>query len=90
MMKFTYKLSIRERVTAKCQRHPRYNPEKEGRKGIKGHCTACFSLYNLHNARVTLDAAAHEFLRIAGPWSQPTKVRTRREVPHVAEQHPRP
>ncbi len=33
MLKFNYKLIVRERVTAKCVRHPRYNPEKEGRAG---------------------------------------------------------
>jgi len=35
MLKFVYKQKIRERVNAKCQRHPRYNPELDGREGIK-------------------------------------------------------
>jgi hypothetical protein len=57
MFQFTYKLKITERIKAKCERHPRYNPEREGRGGIRGGCSACFSLFDLHQARLSLDAA---------------------------------
>jgi hypothetical protein len=30
MLQFTYKLKLTERVKAKCSRHPRYNPVKDG------------------------------------------------------------
>lgn len=52
-------------MKAKCERHPRYNPEREGRGGIKGGCSTCFSLFDLHQARLSLDAAHREFLRRA-------------------------
>ena len=39
MLQFTYKLKLTERVKAKCCRHPRYNPEKDGRAGIRGGCS---------------------------------------------------
>ena len=68
MFQFTYKLRISERVKAKCEKHPRYNPEKDGRGGIKGGCSGCFTLFDLHQARQALDAAHHEFLRRAAPW----------------------
>ena len=68
MFQFTYKLKVSERVKAKCDRHPRYNPEKDGRGGIKGGCSGCFALFDLHQARQALDAAHREFLRRAGPW----------------------
>ncbi len=55
MFKLSYKLVVRERVQGKCARHPRYNPEKDGRAGIKGGCSACYSLLDLHNARLKLD-----------------------------------
>ena len=42
MLQFTYKLKLTERVKAKCSRHPRYNPEKDGRAGIRGGCSTCF------------------------------------------------
>jgi hypothetical protein len=42
MFQFTYKLKVAERVKAKCERHPRYNPERDGRGGIKGGCSTCF------------------------------------------------
>ena len=47
MLQFTYKLKLTERVKAKCSRHPRYNPVKDGRAGIRGGCSTCFSLYDL-------------------------------------------
>ena len=46
MLQFSYKLKVSERVKAKCARHPRYNPERDGRGGIKGGCSTCFSLYD--------------------------------------------
>lgn len=78
MLKFTYKQTIRERVIAKCAKHPRYNPEKDGRGGIKGACSTCYNLNDLHQSRLKLDAAIHEFIRRAGPWSRPRERRKRK------------
>ena len=80
MLQFTYKLKLTERVKAKCNRHPRYNPEKDGRAGIRGGCSTCFSLYDLHQARLALDAAQREFVRRAGPWA-----RRRRTAPEEGD-----
>jgi hypothetical protein len=77
MFQFNYKLKVAERVKAKCERHPRYNPEREGRGGIKGGCSTCFSLFDLHQARLSLDAAHREFLRRATPWSHVRQPRNR-------------
>ena len=78
MLQFTYKLKLTERVKAKCRRHPRYNPEKDGRAGIRGGCSICFSLYYLHQARLALDAAQREFIRRAAPWARPRQLRQRK------------
>ena len=51
MFQFSYKLKVSERVKAKCDRH-RYNPERDGRGSIKGGCSTCFALYDLHQARL--------------------------------------
>jgi hypothetical protein len=77
MFQFTYKLKVVERVKAKCARHPRYNPEREGRGGIKGGCSTCFSLFDLHQARLSLDAAHREFLRRVLPWTRVRQPRTK-------------
>ena len=77
MFQFSYKLKIAKRVKAKCERHPRYNPERDGRGGIKGGCATCFSLYDLHQARLTLDSAHRDFLRKAAPWTRATKSRSK-------------
>ena len=81
MFQFNYKLNVAERVKAKCNRHPHYNPERDGRGGIKGGCSTCFSLFDLHQARLPLDAAHREFLRKATPWSQVRQPRNRTNAP---------
>ncbi len=70
MFQFTYRLMIAERVKGKCARHPRYNPQRDGRGGIKGGCSTCFTLLDLHHARLTLEAAHRDFIRKAPPWAQ--------------------
>ena len=85
MLQFTYKLKITERVKGKCRRHPRYNPQKDGRAGIRGGCSCCFSLYDLYQARAALDAAQREFIRRAAPWTRP---RERRRTNSVSEAEP--
>jgi hypothetical protein len=68
MLQFSYKLIVKERVKAKCPKHPRYNPEKQGRGAIVGACSTCSDLYDLLEARIRLDLAAREFERRAGAW----------------------
>jgi hypothetical protein len=82
MLKFAYKKIIKERVKAKCERHPRYNPERDGRDGIKAGCTTCWQLYDLDQARIRLDTAIHEFQRRAAPWS--VRVTPRKQAPPAA------
>ena len=77
MFQFNYRLKVSERVKAKCNRHPRYNPERDGRGGIKGGCSTCFSLFDLHQARLSLDTAHREFLRRAMPWTRVRLIRTK-------------
>ena len=81
MLKFNYKLTVKERVKAKCPRHPRYNPERDGRGGIVGTCTACYRLYDLLEARNKLDAAVREFVRRAGPWAVAREPRKKKPQP---------
>lgn len=88
MLQFTYKLKITERVKGKCTRHPRYNPEKDGRAGIRGACSCCFSLYDLYQARVALDAAQREFIRRAAAWARPREPRRKRAMDTAEEPRP--
>ena len=80
MLQFIYKLKVAERVKAECDRHPRYNPELDGQGEIKGGCATCFSLYDLHQARLALDFAHREFLRKAIPWARAIKPRNKPQV----------
>ena len=85
MLQFTYKLKLTERVKAKCSRHPRYNPVKDGRAGIRGGCSTCFSLYDLDQARIALDAAQREFVRRTGPWARQREPRQRKAADATEE-----
>jgi hypothetical protein len=85
MLQFTYKPKITERVKGKCSRHPRYHPEKDGRTGIRGGCSCCFSLYDLYQARVALDAAQREFIRRAAPWTRPREYRRKKPTSATTE-----
>src|SRR5579883_2214502 len=42
------------RVKAKCPKHPRYNPEKQGPGGVKGGCPLCADLSLLHKSVMQL------------------------------------
>ena len=77
MFQFTYRLKIAERVKARCERHPCYNPERDGRAGIRGGCSTCFSLFALYHARQSLEVAHREFMRRAAPWCRLHKRRAR-------------
>jgi hypothetical protein len=58
--------------------------------GIRGGCSTCFSLYDLHQARIALDAAQREFVRRAGPWARQREPRQRKaaDVTEEAPLHP--
>ena len=85
MLKFAYKLKIAERLTAKCSRHPRYNPEKDGRAAIKGGCSGCFALFDLYQSRLALEASAQKFQRLAAPWARPRQPRSQKRTPPAVE-----
>ena len=85
MMKLAYKLKVAERLTAKCSRHPRYNPEKEGRGGIKGGCMGCWALFDLYQSRIALEASAQKFQRLAAPWARPRQPRSQKRTPPAVE-----
>jgi len=80
MLKFRYRLKVNENVAAKCPKHLRYNPEIDGQGGIRGACSTCFDIYELHQARLKLEAAAREFSRRAAPWIRLRKQRSKRQT----------
>lgn len=84
MLKFRYKLKVNENVAAKCPRHLRYNSEVDGKGGIRGACPTCFDIYELHQARLKLEAAAREFSRRAAPWIRPRKPGSKRPTAESA------
>ena len=47
-------LRMRRSVRAKCPRHPRYNPEREG-AGDRGGCRYCVALYELYAGKLAAE-----------------------------------
>jgi hypothetical protein len=68
MYKIRYRLKISETVKARCAKHPKYNPETDGRAGIKGRCSTCFTIYDLHQSKIRLDQAVYDFMKHITPW----------------------
>jgi hypothetical protein len=67
MLKFRMKLKLNDGVQAKCKKHPKYNPEKEG-SNIKGGCSTCLQLWDLYRSKLELERAVRIFQRNAAPW----------------------
>jgi len=67
MLKLRMKLKLNDGVQAKCKKHPKYNPEKEG-SNIKGGCSTCLQLWDLYRSKLELERAVRIFQRNAAPW----------------------
>jgi hypothetical protein len=50
-------LNFRLRLYARCAKHPRYNPEKDGQGGIKGGCADCSQLLKIYEAAFSVKFA---------------------------------
>jgi hypothetical protein len=70
MLRLRTRLKLNSRVVIKCERHPRYNPEKKGRVGIKGACTRCEFLYAVFVAQQQLLNAARDFQQMTQAYEQ--------------------
>jgi hypothetical protein len=58
---------IKTRIRMQCERHRRYNPETDGRDGIRGACPKCEQMYEIYRqfaaARLRLEEAARDLKR---------------------------
>ena len=57
-------LNLRAHWTAKCEKHPRYDPEKHGKGGIKAGCERCWELWELYqHVRYWVSSSQGELVR---------------------------
>lgn len=47
MIKLRLDLKLKSRLQLRCDKHPRYNPERDGIKGYKAQCKTCEQVSNL-------------------------------------------
>ncbi len=78
MLQFSYRLRVAERVKANANGIPPTTPSVTGEVESKADARPA-SLYDLHQARLSLDSAHREFLRKATPWTRSTKPRSKAE-----------
>ncbi len=85
MFQFTYRLKIAERVKAKCERHPRYNPQQDGEAASKADvppaspCSTSIT-HGSHSKPLTATSSAsprpgHRFVS-----SEPSRLRSMRNA----------
>ena len=72
MLKFNCRLRLNQTIRAKCDRHPAYDPSTEGKDYISDRCATCKDIFDLFEAKLSLERALRNFERRAGAW-QTTK-----------------
>jgi hypothetical protein len=55
MLRLKINLRVRRSVHVTCPRHPRYNPEREGRGAIRGGCRYCLAIYELYADKLAVE-----------------------------------
>jgi hypothetical protein len=68
MLRLTTKLKIRSKITVKCEKHPRYNPEKDGKGGVRGACSTCLHMYTIFNTHRMMMELVKDFEVISKPY----------------------
>lgn len=54
-------LKIKFKFKGRCERHPRYNPSRDGLGAVKGGCQTCEQLYKIWVHSERAKGAAHYF-----------------------------
>jgi len=67
MLKINVKLVVKSKVVMKCDKHPRYNPEKDGLGGVVGNCHKCLDLFGVHKFHMQMINAVRSYQEVAGP-----------------------
>jgi hypothetical protein len=55
----------RVKAAVKCPKHPRHNPDKDGRGPIKGDCVTCNPVVDAYRAVLSIRAAQQEVEKCA-------------------------
>jgi hypothetical protein len=70
MLNIRTRLKMNSRVKIHCDKHTRYNPEKEGRGGVKGACARCEFMYAVYATQQTMLNAARDFQQMTQLYEQ--------------------
>lgn len=74
MLRISYKLRLNESVRAKCERHPAYDPSEAGKDYIADRCSTCKEIFDVYEAKVSLDRAVKTFLMRVEPWRKSGRI----------------
>ena len=65
LLRLTTKLTVKSKIVLKCEKHRNYNPEKDGRDGVRGACSRCLYILSVYNSRQALVNAARDYEQIS-------------------------
>ena len=68
MLRLNTKVTVKSRIVLRCDKHPRYNPEKDGPGGVRGGCARCLHLNQIYNVRQNLLNAARDYEQVSKPY----------------------
>ena len=74
-MKIKIDFRIKENVTAKCPRHPKFDPSTDPKQNTEAGCSTCADLKALDAARINLEDAIRVFQRRIYQWNVRPNVR---------------
>jgi hypothetical protein len=77
-------MRLNQTIKAKCERHPLYDPSAAGNDYISDRCATCKDIFELYEAKISLEKAVRNFERRAGAW-QSLKVLSRAPRQHVTK-----
>jgi hypothetical protein len=70
LLRLKIKTKINSRVEVKCEKHRLYNPEKDGRGGIKGNCARCLHLLAIYNTFLQFTNGLRDYQQMTAPYEK--------------------
>lgn len=85
MLRLKTKINFRSRVAIKCERHTRYNPEKDGKGGIVASCLRCYHLFQIFNTWQILQNSLRDYQQLTASYEL-VKPRTRKVATETSQE----
>lgn len=75
MLRLNTKIKFTNKAILKCEKHIRYNPEKDGKDGVRGACSTCLYINQVYMAHLQMIDALRNFQQMIKPYEITPKPR---------------